>query len=96
MKPTTPKKPAPIFYAWIITHNATGRLLKYLKFDSSKGSLEVAGCEWNHVSAFSWVGNKQPSDTLPPYFTEECANNVATLYRLQTGDTDITVQKIRI
>lgn len=78
-------------YGWIVKHNNTGKTLRHLKVDGK--NIDFLGCEWSSLSAFAWVGEE---GNVIPHFNEQAAKEMARLYKLQTGDGDITVTKVPI
>ena len=78
-------------YGWIVKHNNTGKTLRHLKVDGKK--IDFLGCEWSSLSAFAWVGE---DGNVIPHFNEQAAKDMARLYKLQTGDMEVTVTKVSI
>lgn len=78
-------------YGWIVKHNNTGKTLRHLKVDGKK--IDFLGCEWSSLSAFAWVGE---DGNVIPHFNEQAAKDMARMYKIQTGDGEITVTKVPI
>jgi len=78
-------------YGWIVKHNNTGKTLRHLKVDGKK--IDFLGCEWSSLSAFAWVGE---DGNVIPHFNEQAAKDMARMYKIQTGDREITVTKVPI
>ncbi len=78
-------------YGWIVKHNNTGKTLRHLKVAGKK--IDFLGCEWCSLSAFAWVGEE---GNVIPHFNEQAAKYMAKLYKLQTGDEEVTVKKVEI
>lgn len=78
-------------YGWIVKHNNTGKTLRHLKVDGKK--IDFLGCEWSSLSAFAWVGEE---GNVIPHFNEQAAKDMARMYKIQTGDGEITVTKVPI
>lgn len=78
-------------YGWIVKHNNTGKTLRHLKVAGKK--IDFLGCEWSNLSAFAWVGE---GSHLIPHFCERAAKDMAKLYKLQTGDEEVTVEMVEI
>ena len=78
-------------YGWIVKHNNTGKTLRHLKVDGKK--IDFLGCEWLSLSAFAWVGE---DGNVIPHFNEQAAKEMARLYKIQTGDGEVTVTKVPI
>lgn len=78
-------------YGWIVKHNNAGKTLRHLKVDGKK--IDFIGCEWSSLSAFAWVGE---DGNVIPHFNEQAAKDMARLYKIQTGDGEVTVTKVPI
>jgi len=76
---------------WLVKHNRTGKTLRHLKVAGKK--IDFLGCEWSSLSAFAWVGEE---GHVIPHFNEQAAKDMARLYKLQTGDAEVTVEKVEI
>jgi len=85
------KEPAVKHYGWIVKHTKTGKTLRHLKVDGDR--VEYAGMKWCSLSAFAWVG---ANDWVMPHFNEQAAHDMANLYKAQTGDMAVTVEKVEI
>ena len=76
---------------WLVKHNKTGKTLRHLNVAGKK--IDFLGCEWSSFSAFAWVGEE--GDVIP-HFNDQAAKDMAKLYKLQTGDEEVTVKKVEI